>query len=175
MKKLIILLLILTLSLPVFAGAYIPETEAEKIGIALPSDYLPEKIIERQIVMKEAKEIKPLYGLTLGFVNDYPMIGYSTQSNFIEAGGHNVNGDWSGMIRFGSIIPNGLLKLPKYARLHAGMAINIGLTGKPNTGLFLGGEENIDERTILFADVFAWSGGGHYAYPTVSAGGKITL
>ena len=178
MRQFLIACLLLVLSVPSFAGAFIDDSSANNPLISNPesASVLPtEKIIERTIVMKEAKDIKPLYGLSLGFVGDYPLLGYCTKDLFIDAGFKNIDGDTSAMILAGGIVRQSLITLPKYARLRVGLALNPGLTFKPLAGLFAGIEDSLDERIVVFADAFYWFGNNHFAYPTVSAGAKIII
>jgi len=125
--------------------------------------------------MKETKEINPVYGLTLGFVNDYPLIGYSTPDIFIEAGAQNINGETSAMILAGGIVQTPGLTLPKYARARVGIALNPGRSGKPSVGLFAGLEKSIDERVVLSANAGIYFGNNCFAYPAASAGAKVTI
>lgn len=178
MKELLIVSLALILSVPSFAGAFV-----EGSGTDLKPETwrsapvrLPEKIIERQIVMKEAKEIVPEYGITLGFVNDYLLIGYCTKYLFIEAGAKIVDGDKSAMVLAGGIMQGfPCITLPKYAYPRIGLALNPGLADKPLVGLFCGLERWLDERISIGADIYCWFGNAHYACPTVAAKGRIVI
>ena len=144
--KLLVIVILLAIAVPVWGGAFVDGPIHQALLVT------PEtKVIERMIVMKESKEIKPLYGITLGFVNDYPLIGYSTPDIFIEAGAKNVNGDTSMMILAGGIMqPPSWITLPKYARARIGIALNPGATGKPGVGLFAGLEKSFPESWEKF-------------------------
>ena len=185
MKRLLIAILLLNISVPSFAGAFV-ESPFNRALLSKPEPQtyhnppVPpppiERIIERQIVMKETKEIVPIYGITLGFVSDYPLIGYCTKDLFIDAGLQNIDGDDSAMILAGGIM-QGLpyITLPKFTYPRVGIALNPGATAKPLVGIFCGIERWLDERISVNADVYIWGGNGHYAYPTVSAGAKIVI
>jgi len=173
--KCFLVFLLFLAAAPSWGGAFVDDP-LPLISKIEPAPKIIEKIIERQIVMKEAKDIKSIYGLTLGFVSDYFLLGYSTPDLFIEAGVKNVNGDNSAMILAGGIAqPPSWLTLAKFTRPRIGIALNPGLTGRPSVGLFAGLEKSIDERLIGFADVYYWFGNNCFAYPTVSAGAKITI
>jgi hypothetical protein len=179
MNKLAALLIALVLAVPCFAGAFVP-TDAPLIAnppdkVLAPDTPMPsppiEKIIERQIVMKEAKEIVKQYGLTAGIAGNYFTLGYSRPDLFIEAGVKDDNCDKSALIRAGGK----LMAYPdKQTDLQVGLSLNPGLTG-PSVGIFAGLERYLAERISLNANVSYCFGNGAYIYPAVSVGAKVVL
>ncbi len=186
MKRLLVLSLLVLLAFPSLAGGYSPKKFINPIQSFNPppeiaEEYKPtprttEKIIERQIVMKEAKELKPAHGLTLGFLSDYPTIGSCNEIGIVELGARNNGVNKSAMLRIAGYIPMPFyIALPKYTQSRVGIAYIRSSGQKSDLGIFAGLEQYLNNNTALSADVYYITGDSGSYLPMVQFGGKIVI
>ena len=173
MKKLFMLLLVLALSVPCFAGALLPPDEYVPDEIYVPIEKVIERIIEKPIIQQVEKKINKSYGYTLGFSSDYLLAGYCDKNIFIEAGlKDDTANNLTALVKGGGI----LLSWPdKNSSVRIGLVVNPGVITGPTFAPFIGVEKDIDNRVAIGVDAYAWLGNNCYTLPAISVFGKIIL
>lgn len=159
MKKLLVLLLFLSLSVPVFAGAYVPwyeDTRPQKLRPAtetVSTKPAPEvvKYVETKTVEKLVERPKPApsKGFAAGIYGLYPTLSYAGTDYEIEGGYTSLLSDQSAIIRGAG---NFWQSPDKWTTLKAGLSIFPG--DGPLCGLFVGAEQYITPSISLIGDIY---------------------
>lgn len=178
MKKMILPLLLIALSLPVFAGAYVDTSNyaPRKISLKNPApvaDPVVKEIIREKTIEKLVEKPKPAPALGWfgGFNGMTPTLGYAGTDCDLEIGYAKIDGDQIGLVKAGAILSQ---SADAYRKVKFLVAVYPGNQSGVATGFGVGIEQYLDPALSISGDIYPIRfGNGHDHLGDVQIGARL--